>query len=50
MLITIFACSAFTLLTWRQEEHPACNLSDEVLAWLFVWSEVHIHMICILSG
>jgi len=29
----------------RQEEHPACkNLSDEVLAWLSVWSMVL--MIC----
>jgi len=29
--------------------HPACKkLSDEVLAWLFVWSEVQ--MICIWSS
>ena len=35
----IFAFSALTLLVGRQEEHPACkNLSDEVLAWLSVWS------------
>ena len=34
--------SALTLLVRRQEGHPACkNLSGEVLAWLFVWSEVH---------
>jgi len=33
--------SALTLLVGRQEEHPACKqLSDEVLAWLSVWSEV----------
>jgi len=33
--------SALTLLVGQQEEHPACkNLSDEVLAWLSVWSEV----------
>jgi len=34
------------LLAGRQEEHPACKeLSDEVLAWLSVCSEVQ--MICI---
>jgi len=34
------------LLVGRQEEHPACKkLSDEVLAWLSVWSEVQ--MICV---
>jgi len=41
------AFSALTLLVGRQEEQPACkNLSDEVLAWLPVWSEVQ--MICIM--
>jgi len=36
-------CSAMTLLVGRQEEHPACKkLSDEVLAWLSVWSEVQM--------
>jgi len=36
-------------LVGHQERHPACeNLSDEMLAWLSVWSEVE--MICILSG
>jgi len=36
-----FAFSASTLLVGRQEGHPACkNLSDGVLAWLSVWSEV----------
>jgi len=35
--------SALTLLVRRQEEHPACQKSsDEVLAWLSVWSEVQI--------
>ena len=35
------AFSALTLLVGRQEGHPARkNVSDEVLAWLFVWSEV----------
>jgi len=30
-----------TPLVGRQEGHPACKkLSDEVLAWLSVWSEV----------
>jgi len=39
------ASSALTLLVGHQEEHPACKkLSDEVLAWLCVWSEVQ--MIC----
>jgi len=31
------------LLVWQQEEHLACKkLSDEVLAWLSVWSEVQM--------
>ena len=35
------AFSALTLLVGRQEGHPACKkLSDGVLAWLSVWSEV----------
>jgi len=39
------AFSAVALLVGCHEEHPACKkLSDEVLAWLFVWSKVH--MIC----
>jgi len=34
--------SALTLLV-GQEGHPACKkLSGEVLAWLFVWSDVRI--------
>jgi len=42
----MFAFSALMLLVGQQEGHPACkNLSDEVLAWLFVWSKVQ--MICI---
>jgi len=37
------AFSALTLLVGRQEEHPACKkLSDDVLAWLSVWSEVQM--------
>jgi len=41
-----FTFSALTLSVGRQEEHPACKkLSDDVLAWLSVWSEVQ--MICI---
>jgi len=41
-------CSALTLLVGRQEKHLACKkLNDEVLALLFVWSEVQ--MICIWS-
>ena len=35
------AFGALTLLVGRQEGHPACkNLSDGVLAWSSVWSEV----------
>ena len=36
-------------LVWHQEEHPTWKkLSDEVLVWLSVWTEVQ--MICIWSG
>ena len=43
------AFSALTLLVGRQEEHPALkNLSDEVLMWSSVWSEVQI--VCIWSS
>jgi len=43
------AFSALTLLIGRQEGHPACKkLSDEVLVWLSVCSEVQ--MICIWSS
>ena len=43
------AFSALTLLVGQQEGHLARkNLSDEVLAWLSVWSEVQ--MTCIWSG
>ena len=42
------AFSALALLVGRQERHLACkNLSDGVLAWLSVWSEMQ--MICICS-
>jgi len=34
---------ALTLLVGCQEEHPACKkLSDEVLVWLSVWTEVEM--------
>ena len=47
--VCAFAFSAVTLLVERQAEHSACKqLSDEVLAWLSVWSEVQ--MICIWSS
>jgi len=40
------AFNALTLLVGHQVEHPVCKkFSDEVLAWLSVWSEVQ--MICI---
>jgi len=45
----VIAFSASMLLVGWQEGHPACkNLSDAVLAWLAVWSEVQ--MIYIWSG
>jgi len=45
----LHAFSAFTLLIGHQEEHPACKrLSDGVLAWLSVCSEVQ--MVCIWSS
>ena len=49
-LFTYFnAFSALMLLVGWQEGHPARkNLSDEVLAWLSVWSEVQ--MTCKWSG
>ena len=41
------AFGALMLLVGQQEGHQACEkLSDGVLAWLFVWSEVHI--VCIV--
>jgi len=43
------AFSGLTLLVGRQEEHLVCKkLSDEVLVWLCVWSEVQ--MICVWSS
>jgi len=43
------AFSALTLLVGHQEEHAACKkISNEVLVWLPVWSEVQI--VCVLSS
>jgi len=42
------AFSALTLLVGHQEEHPTKKMSDEVLLWLPVWSEVQI--VCIWSS
>jgi len=43
------AFNALTLLVGCQEEHAACKkMSDEVLAWVSVWSEVQ--MMCIWSS
>jgi len=39
------ASSALTLSVGRLEEHPA-KLSDDVLVWLSVWSEVQL--VCII--
>jgi len=42
----VVAFSALTLLVGRKEQHPVWKkLSDEVLAWLSVWSKVQV--ICI---
>jgi len=49
--VMLCAFSDLILLVKRQEEHPACNnwvISDEVLVWLSVWSEVQI--VCIWSS
>jgi len=44
-LSELTAFSALTLLVEWQEGHLACkNLSDGVLAWLSVWSDVQICM------
>jgi len=52
LLWTTMALNAFSALTsllGHEEEHPACKkLSDEVLVWLSVWSEVQI--VCIWSS
>jgi len=49
MLFIIYFVSCLTLLVWQQEGHPACKkMSDEVLAWLSVWSEVPI--VCVWSS
>jgi len=40
---TCHCIQCFDTVGWRQEEHPPCKkLSDEVLAWLPVWSEVQM--------
>jgi len=42
LVADVYPFSALTLLVGRQEGHLACkNLSGGVLAWLFVWNEVH---------
>jgi len=39
----VFAFSALKLLVGCQEEHLACKkLSDEVMAWLSVWSKIQM--------
>jgi len=40
LYLASIAFSALILFAGRQEEHLACKkLSDEVLAWLSVWSK-----------
>ena len=39
-VFSVVAFSDLTLLVGHQEEHPAVKMSDEVLAWLSVWSEM----------
>jgi len=47
--MSVDALSASTLFAGRQEEHlTSKKLSDEVLVWLSVWSEVQI--VCIWSS
>jgi len=49
IVAAIHAFIALTLLIGHQEEYPACKiLSDEVLVWLSIWSEVQ--MICVWSS
>jgi len=39
--LQLYAFSALTLLVGHQEQHTACTvLTDEMLMWLSVWSEV----------
>jgi len=48
--VCLLSCAfgALTLSVGRQEEYPACKqLSDEVLVWLSVWSEVQI--VCMMK-
>ena len=48
-LLIVLAFVALMLLFVQQEEHPACKkMSDDVMAWLSVWSKVL--MTCIWSG
>jgi len=43
MLFVLHNClQCFYTVGGCQEEHLACKLSDVVLAWLSVWSEVQI--------
>jgi len=45
-VVCLSAFSALTLLVGRQEGHPACKkLSNEVLGWLSVWSEVQTYIL-----
>jgi len=39
------AFRVLALLVGRQEEQPACKMSDEMLAWLSILSEAQ--MICV---
>jgi len=43
LLSVLFAINVLMLLVGLQEEHLACKkLSNEVMEWLSVWSEVQV--------
>jgi len=41
MLCILYCLQFLDTIDWHQKENPACKkLSDEVLVWLSVWSQV----------
>ena len=46
-LLQLITFIALTLLVWWQEKRSTCKeVSNEVLARLSVWSEVHLYLLC----